>query len=167
MSLQKEPIRRDARGGSPATRDFQKGFGSALMLTVGVLHLVLVREHLMEGVHVGTLFILEGAIALAAMAGIARGSFRWGWNLGLLAAGGALLMYVEARIVGIPAVLGLPAFTESGWFEPIGILAILVEAVFVVLYLVMLRARLRYRTSASSDEQADGVAWATRSVHAG
>lgn len=167
MVQQKERTSQNAQGGSPADGDFLRGLGSALMLTVGVLHLVLVREHLMEAVHVGTLFILDGVIAFAAMVGITRGSFRWGWNLGLLAAGGALLMYVEARLVGIPAVSGLPAFRETDWFEPIGILAVVIESVFVVLYLAMLRVQLGYRTSASTGERTDSVAWDSRSAETG
>jgi hypothetical protein len=135
------------------------------MLTVGVIHLTLVREHFTEAGYIGVLFFLDGLAALAAMAGIARGSLRWGWDLGLLAAGGALTMCFESRIAGVPAVLGLPAFKEGGWFEPIGVLAIIVEATFVALYLVMLTGRLSRRSGATG-EQTDRVAWDSRPVQA-
>jgi hypothetical protein len=38
----------------------------------------------------------------------------WGWTLGALVAGGAFLMYIISR------TLGLPSLTEAEFFEPMG-----------------------------------------------
>jgi hypothetical protein len=56
-----------------------------------------------------------------------------GWFLGLLVAGGAFAGYVISRTVGLP---GLPVETE--WLEPLGVLSLLVEALFVGVYLAIL-----------------------------
>ena len=69
--------------------------------------------------------------ALLAAIGIYRGS-RWGWSLGALLSGGAFVMYVISRTVGLP---GLPV--EAEWLEPLGVLSLLVEALFIGLYLTI------------------------------
>lgn len=52
----------------------------------------------------------------------------WGWPLGLVMAGGAFIMYIESRTIGLPGL-------DEGWFDPPGILSLVLEALFVSLYL--------------------------------
>jgi hypothetical protein len=61
--------------------------------------------------------------------GIYRGKKRWGWALGSLIAGGALAGYVISRTVGLPR---LPVEAEG--LEPLGVLSLVVEGLFVRLY---------------------------------
>lgn len=103
------------------------GVGIALVLVTGLLHLVLVPEELEEAAYKGVLFALNGIGALVAAVGIYRGARLWGWGLGLLVAGGAIVMYVVSRTIGLP-VLGV----DDEWFEPVGVLAVIVEALFVI-----------------------------------
>jgi hypothetical protein len=64
--------------------------------------------------------------------GIYRGK-GWGWALGLLVAAGAFAGYVISRTVGLP---GLPVETE--WLEPLGVLSLVVEGLFVGVFLAVL-----------------------------
>jgi hypothetical protein len=87
---------------------------------------------LQEGSYTGLLYLASFLGALAAAVGIYRGK-RWGWVLGLLVAGGAFAGYVISRTVGLP---GLPVETE--WLEPLGVLSLVVEGLFVGVYLAIL-----------------------------
>jgi uncharacterized membrane protein YfcA len=84
-----------------------------------------------EGSYTGLLYLANFVGALAAATGIYREK-RWGWALGLLVAAGAFVGYVVSRTVGLP---GLPVETE--WLEPLGVLSLIVEALFVGLYLTV------------------------------
>ena len=101
------------------------GAGISLLVVVGLIHLINSPEDLEEGFYTGLLYLLNFFGALAAAVGIYRGN-RWGWALGFLVAGGAFAGYVISRTVGLP---GLPVETE--WLEPLGVLSLLVEALFV------------------------------------
>ena len=101
------------------------GTGISLIVVVGLIHLIDAPEDLEEGSYLGFLFVANFLGALAAAAGIYRGN-RWGWSLGLLVAGGAFVGYVISRTIGLP---GLPV--EEAWLEPLGVLSLIVEALFV------------------------------------
>jgi hypothetical protein len=107
------------------------GAGISLIVVVGLIHLINSPEDLGEGSYTGLLYLLNFFGALAAAVGIYRGNW-WGWALGLLVAGGAFAGYVISRTVGLP---GLPVETE--WLEPLGVLSLLVEALFVGVLLVI------------------------------
>ncbi len=100
------------------------GAGISLIVVVGLIHLIDAPEDLEEGSYLGFLFVANFLGALAAAAGIYRGN-RWGWVLGLLVAGGAFVGYVISRTAGLP---GLPV---EPWLEPLGVLSLVVEALFV------------------------------------
>jgi uncharacterized membrane protein YfcA len=107
------------------------GAGISLIVVVGLIHLINSPGDLEEGSYTGLLYLANFLGALAAAAGIYRGK-RWGWTLGLLVAGGAFAGYVISRTVGLP---GLPVETE--WLEPLGVLSLVVEALFVGVYLAI------------------------------
>jgi hypothetical protein len=108
------------------------GAGISLIVVVGLIHLINAPGDLEEGAYTGVLYLANFLGALAAAVGIYRGN-RWGWTLGFLVAGGAFAGYVISRTVGLP---GLPVETE--WLEPLGVLSLLVESLFVGLYLAVL-----------------------------
>jgi hypothetical protein len=112
--------------------DLVVGAGISLIVVVGLIHLINSPEDLEEGAYTGVLYLANFVGALAAAVGIYRGK-RWGWALGLLVAGGAFAAYVISRTVGLP---GLPVETE--WLEPLGVLSLVVEVLFVGLYLAIL-----------------------------
>jgi hypothetical protein len=107
------------------------GAGISLIVVVGLIHLINSPGDLEEGSYTGLLYLANFLGALAAV-GIYRGK-RWGWALGLLVAGGAFAGYVISRTVGLP---GLPVETE--WLEPLGVLSLVVEGLFVGVYLAIL-----------------------------
>lgn len=69
-----------------------------------------------------------------AIWGISR-EMMWGWLLGILIAGGAMIAYIISRAVG------LPGFANAAWFESIDVLALLVEAAFVAIAIIVLSKR--------------------------
>jgi uncharacterized membrane protein YfcA len=108
------------------------GAGISLIVIVGLIHLIDSPEDLEEGSYQGLLFLANFFGALAAAIGIYRGN-RWGWVLGCLVAGGAFVGYVISRTVGLP---WLPV--ETDWLEPLGVLSLLVEGLYVGLCLAIL-----------------------------
>ena len=105
--------------------------GTSLIAVVGLIHLLEVPEELEEVTYLGLLFLANFGGAVVAAIGIYR-NYRWGWSLGALVAGGAFVGYVVSRTIGLP---GLPV--EEEWLEPLGVLALLVEALFVGLCLTI------------------------------
>jgi uncharacterized membrane protein YfcA len=108
------------------------GAGISLIVVVGLIHLINSPGDLEEGAYTGVLYLANFVGALAAAVGIYRGK-GWGWSLGLLVAAGAFAGYVISRTVGLP---GLPV--EEEWLEPLGVLSLLVEGLFVGVYLAIL-----------------------------
>jgi hypothetical protein len=103
--------------------------GIVLILLVGVIHLYDAPSSFGDAQYKGVLFVANGVGALVSAIGIYRGVRRWGWILGLLVAGGALLGYVISRTVG------LPGMTPEEWLEPLGVLACVAELAFIIVYL--------------------------------
>ena len=103
------------------------GAGISLIVVVGLIHLINFPGDLEEGSYAGLLYLANFVGALAAAIGIYRGR---SWGLGALVSVGAFVEYVVSRTIGLP---GLPV--EEEWLEPLGLLSLLVEALFVGLYL--------------------------------
>jgi hypothetical protein len=130
-----------ATGRGALVPDLLVGAGISLIVIVGLIHLINSPGDLEEGAYTGVLYLANFVGALAAAVGIYWGK-RWGWVLGFLVAGGAFAAYVISRTVGLP---GLPVETE--WLEPLGVLSLVVEALFVGVYLAVL-ARPKEETRA-------------------
>jgi peptidoglycan/LPS O-acetylase OafA/YrhL len=107
----------------------------AAIVGSGVIHLIEARDAFGDATYKGMLFVAQGLGALVADVGIYRAERVWGWSLGLLAAGGALIGYVLSRTVGLP---GLPPEPEA-WLEPMGVASLIVEGLFVLLFVVAWR----------------------------
>ena len=101
--------------------------GIGLILASGAIHALGTQEMFGEVPYMGVLFALSVIGAIVAAIGIWRGE-RWGWQLGALVAGGSIIAYFVTRTVG------LPGFRENSWedfTEPMGVLSLIVEGVFV------------------------------------
>ena len=107
------------------------GAGISLIVIVGLIHLINSPEDLAEGSYTGLLYLANFFGAILAAIGIYRGR-SWGWGLGALVSVGAFAGYVVSRTVGLP---GLPV--EEEWLEPLGLLSLVVEALFVGLFLTV------------------------------
>ncbi len=113
------------------------GAAIALIVITGLIHFIDAPDNLQEAFYKGVLFLANGAAALFAAVGIYRGSKTWGWALGFLVAGGAFVMYIVSRTIGLPGI-----GVDDDWFEPMGLLSLFVEGAFVVLSLIVI---VRYR----------------------
>ena len=102
--------------------------GGALIAGVGLIHLIESLEYFEFATYLGVLFVANFLGAVAAALGIYRGT-GWGWGLGTLVAGGAFVMYVLSRVLGLP---GLPD-SEREWLDPLGIVSLHIEGLFMVL----------------------------------
>jgi uncharacterized membrane protein YfcA len=107
------------------------GAGISLIVVVGLIHLINSPEDLAEGSYTGVLYLANFFGAILAAIGIYRGR-SWGWALGALVSVGAFVGYVISRTIGLP---GLPV--EEEWLEPLGLLSLLVEGLFMGLYLTI------------------------------
>jgi hypothetical protein len=105
------------------------GAGISLIVVVGLIHLINSPGDLEEGSYTGLLYLANFVGALTAAIGIYRGR-SWGWSLGALVSAGASVGYVISRTVGLPGLA-----VEEEWLEPLGVLSLLVEALFVGLFL--------------------------------
>ena len=99
--------------------------GIALILVVGLIHLVEAPEHFEAALYLGVLFAANFAGTLVAAVGIWRGAR--GWTLGALISGLSILAYLASRL------FGLPGFAEAAgaWDEPLGSLAVIFESLFL------------------------------------
>ncbi|MBV9300602.1 MAG: hypothetical protein JOY53_00675 [Acidobacteriaceae bacterium] len=104
--------------------------GILLIALEGLIHLLDAPGSFDDATYKGLLFMAIVLGAAVASIGIYQGR-RWGWSLGALIAGSAFLGYVISRTIGLP---GLPV---DEWLEPLGILSLLVESLFLGLYLVV------------------------------
>ena len=104
--------------------------GILLIALEGLIHLLDAPDSFEDATYEGLLFVAVVLVAAVASIGIYRGQ-RWGWSLGALTAGSAFVGYVLSRTMGLP---GVPV---EEWLEPLGILSLLVEGLFVGLYLVV------------------------------
>lgn len=105
--------------------------GIVLILATGLLHFINAPDSFKDAAYKGILFMLNGIGALVAAVGIYRGARTWGWMLGALIAGGALLAYIASRTIGLP---GLPAEPDK-WLEPMGLASMIAEVLFLVVAL--------------------------------
>jgi hypothetical protein len=104
--------------------------GALLIAALGLIHLVEAPDELEEATYLGLLFLANFGGAVVAAIGIYR-NYRWGWLFGVMLAGGSFVGYVVSRTMGLP---GLPV---EEWLQPLGVLALLVEALVVGLYLTI------------------------------
>lgn len=103
----------------------------ALIVVVGLTHLIGAPQHYRVAPYIGVGFVANFIGALVAAVGIYRDAM-WGWVLGILVASGALVLYVVSRSVGLPGF----EHAVGRWSGPLGILSLVVEALFLAVFLL-------------------------------
>ena len=110
-------------------------FGLLLLAAIGWMHFRDIPDKLGETAYLGWLYILLVAGCAAAGAWLLSSHWKNGYGLGLLISAGAIIFYVLTRTTGLPN-----AKDDIGnWAEPAGIIALILEAAFVILSIVQLR----------------------------
>ncbi len=104
--------------------------GIALSLGIGLVHLIRVPDHFEVASYLGWLFIANFLGSLAAAVGIYRGT-AWGWLLGVLIAAVSFVLFLVSRTLGLPAT----HHELVGHWSTLGIISLIVEGLFVALYL--------------------------------
>ena len=107
--------------------------GVLLTVACGLIHLIGAPEHLQEATYIGVLFVINAAGSLLAAFGIYRDRL-WGWLLGALVAGGAFVMFMVSRLIGLPGYqehVGM--WIGDSFGDQLGIPSLFVEAPLVVL----------------------------------
>jgi hypothetical protein len=107
-----------------------------LIVVVALIHLIGAPQHYRVAPYIGVGFVANFIGGLVAAVGIYRDAL-WGWLLGALVAGGALVMYLASRSVGLPGF----EHAVGRWSGPLGILSLVVEALFIAVFLLWLSAR--------------------------
>ena len=100
-----------------------------LIVETGLIHLLTVQHAFEHAVYLGYLFLVNFLVALLAGYGIFRRQ-AWGWALGFAVAAVSFAGYVLSRTVGLPGV------EVEEWLLPSGLLALVVEGLFVLIVLL-------------------------------
>jgi hypothetical protein len=119
--------------------------GVLLLLACALIHLISAPDHLREATYVGVLFLANGAGALLAAFGVSR-DWLWGWLLGALVAGGAFVMFLVSRLIGLPAYqehVGM--WIGESFGDRLGIPSLFVEVPLVVLSAIALAGYLNQK----------------------
>lgn len=108
----------------------------AALFVTAMVHFIEIPSASAEATYKAVLFGLNGVGALIAIAGILRGEWTWGWLLGAVVSAGAILGYAASRTIGLP---GIPAEPDA-WFEPLGVVSVIAEGVFLISFWMARRA---------------------------
>jgi hypothetical protein len=98
-----------------------------LVLAIGLIHFIDAPSSFDDATYKGLLFVANGLVALVAAVGIYMGAKSWGWGLGLFLAAATIVGYVISRTAG------LPGLDPDDWYEPLGIVSLIVEGSFTLL----------------------------------
>ena len=107
-----------------------------LIIAVGLVHLRGAPPHYRVAPYMGVAFVVNFVGALVAAGGIYRDAL-WGWLLGVLIAGGALVMYVVSRSIGLPGF----ELAVGRWFGPLATISLIVEVLFLAVFLLAVATR--------------------------
>ncbi|MBV9454224.1 MAG: DUF3618 domain-containing protein [Rubrobacter sp.] len=128
--------------------------GAYIISFVGLIHLIESDEHFEVASYLGWLFLANFAGAAVAAVGIYWGGHRWGWLLGDAVAGGAFVLYVVSRVIGLP---GFHPEDVWEWVRIDGLLSLGLESLFMMLSLLAItpqgRALVRMEQERIEEEQ--------------
>ena len=101
-----------------------------LILATGILHYVTAAEEYSEARYMGVLFLANFLGSLISAFGISRRKLGWGWILGVVIAAGSIVGYIQSRTAGMPGM------EVEEWYDPIGVPALIAEALFLLVFVL-------------------------------
>lgn len=111
-----------------------RGLGACCAVANTALHALLIPEHLKEKLYVGVLFAVGSAVMLVVAVGLVTLRRPLGtWLTGALVSLGMITGFLLSRTVGLP-----DGYYEPGWEPPYGPLSLLVEGLFIIVFLTWL-----------------------------
>src|SRR5215217_5756126 len=139
--------------------------GVLLIVACGLIHLIGAPDHLQEATYVGVLFLANAAGALVAAFGIYRDRL-WGWLLGALVAGGAFVMFMVSRLIGLPAYqehVGM--WIGDSFGDRLGVPSLIVEGPFVVLAAIVLARHLKQKKATNEKREGSDKESIEETIH--
>lgn len=123
--------------------DAARTVGIVSAMALATIHLIEMPGDFGEMPYLGVLFGVGGVLLIAASVGmIRRAENRVAWATGALVAAGMLVGYCVSRTVG------LPGMDVEVWGEPLGVLSLVLEVVFLMAAVVAFAAHSRSREGA-------------------
>jgi hypothetical protein len=114
-----------------------------------MIHLIEMPEDYAEMPYLGVLFGVGGVLLVAAATGLIRQSAsRIAWAIGALVAAGMFLGY------GLSRTAGLPGMEPEPWGEPLGVVSLVLEVVFLAAAVVAFVAHSRSSGSSTATSTA-------------
>lgn len=101
-----------------------------LILIIGILHYVTAAEEYSEARYMGVLFLANFLGSLISAFGIYHRKLGWGWIFGIVIAAGSIIGYIQSRTAGMPGM------EVEEWYDPIGIPALITEALFLLVFVL-------------------------------
>ncbi len=120
---------------SPSLRHELRWLMAILLVEVAAVHIILVPAHLREALYAGCLFIALSAATLLLAGLILVRDQPLVWAAAGAVCTGAILAYVFSRSIGLP----LMADDLGDWVNPLGVGAVLAEAIAAGLAVLVLR----------------------------
>lgn len=108
-----------------------------IILVVGLSHLLEIGDAFEEATYKGLLFAANSLGCLVTAIVIYRTEKTWGWLLGFIISVSSIVGYIISRTLGLP---GIPAEPDA-WFEPLGVVSLLSEGIFIVIFILSAKRR--------------------------
>ena len=135
----------DRNGLTAAPRRPFEWTAAVLLVVIAGLHVAAFPVHASEATYIAALFLMYAGASTALAAGVfwrRRGA----WPLAAVLTAAAAVLYVVAR------TSGLPDYREESWTDPVGVfpvglLSLVMEAVFLLLYVAQASPKRRPRAT--------------------
>lgn len=113
----------------------------AAIAVAAVAHIPVIAPHLDEAPYMGVLFIVFTVACFALGIAVAVTGQAWAYRASVAVCGAGVLTYAATRLVAFPQL----SDDVGNWFEPLGVVSVVSEAVVVGLALLVLQQRRRVR----------------------
>ena len=121
---------------------YELGLRAALVVAIAVAavaHIPVIAPHLDEAPYMGVLFIVFTVACFGLGVAVALTGKAWAYLASVAVCGAGVVTYAATRLVAFPQL----SDDVGNWFEPLGVVSVISEAVVVALALLVLQQRRR------------------------